>query len=76
MFHHRRSCSSYGPNTAVRLRRYGFEINVSNITLAAINKGEREKLYIYDYVREDVFDLYGFKTRKKNIFSAALGIWG
>ncbi len=79
MFHHIEGVVTHiGPNTAViDCGGIGFEINVSNITLAAINKGEREKLYIYDYVREDVFDLYGFKTpEEKHLFQLLLGISG
>lgn len=79
MFYHIEGIVDYiGQNSAViDCGGIGFEINVSNITLGALSKGEKEKLYIYDYVREDAFDLYGFKTQEeKKLFQLLLGVSG
>lgn len=79
MFYHIEGLVAHiGQNTVViDCNGIGFEINVSNITLGAVSRGEKEKLYIYDYVREDAFDLYGFKTLdEKNLFQLLLGVSG
>lgn len=79
MFYHIEGTVDYlGQNSAViDCGGMGFEINVSSVTLAALSKGEKEKLYIYDYVREDAFDLYGFKTlEEKRLFQLLLGVSG
>ena len=39
----------------------GFEINTTAYTLSQIKAGEKAKLYIFTYIKEDVFSLFGFE---------------
>ena len=42
----------------------GFALNTSLNTIAAVRVGETSKLYIYESVREDAFDLFGFASKE------------
>ena len=55
----------------------GFSLSVSNNTLAALNPGERARLYTYLYLREDAMELFGFFDRQeKACFEKLIGVSG
>lgn len=55
----------------------GFACHTTGNTLAALKKGERARLYTYLHVREDVLDLYGFRTvSERNSFKMLIGVSG
>ena len=55
----------------------GYALNTSLNTIAAVRIGETSKLYIYESVREDAFDLFGFASKEeKRCFEMLIGISG
>jgi Holliday junction DNA helicase RuvA len=55
----------------------GFALNASLNTIAAVRVGESSKLFIYESVREDAFDLFGFVNKEeKRCFEMLIGISG
>ena len=55
----------------------GYALNTSLNTIAAVRIGEISKLYIYESVREDAFDLFGFASKEeKRCFEMLIGISG
>lgn len=55
----------------------GFALNVSSNTLSRLQIGESAKLYTYEYVREDSFDLFGFfDMQEKRCFEMLIGVSG
>ena len=55
----------------------GYACATTNYTLSQLKKGERAKLYTYLYVREEIFELYGFATEEeKNCFLELIGVSG
>lgn len=55
----------------------GFAISTSMNTLSQVRLGESVKLYISEQVREDAFDLYGFKTLgEKHCFEMLISVSG
>lgn len=55
----------------------GFAINASANTIAQVRHGERTKLFISEQVREDAFDLFGFKTLgEKHCFEMLTSVSG
>lgn len=55
----------------------GFELNTTLNTLSQINAGKKAKFYIFDYVKEDCFDLYGFSSKsEKRCFEMLLTVSG
>ena len=55
----------------------GFALNASLNTIAAVRVGEQYKLFIYESVREDAFDLFGFASKEeKRCFEMLIGISG
>ena len=55
----------------------GFRVNTSANTLSRLKTGEKAKLYTYLYIREDVFELYGFSgAEEKRCFEMLLGVSG
>lgn len=55
----------------------GFALNASLNTISAVRSGEKTKLYVYEAVREDAFDLFGFATKEeKRCFEMLIGISG
>ena len=55
----------------------GFALNTSLNTIAAVHSGEKTKLYVYESVREDAFDLFGFATKEeKRCFEMLIAISG
>ena len=55
----------------------GFQINTSAYSLSQLKAGETAKLYTYVYIREDIFEIYGFSTQsEKHCFEMLLGVSG
>jgi len=55
----------------------GFAVNTSMNTLSQLRVGSEEKLYISEQVREDAFELYGFKTQaEKSCFEMLISVSG
>ena len=55
----------------------GFALNASLNTIAAVRVGEQSKLYLYESVREDAFDLFGFAGKEeKRCFEMLIAISG
>ena len=55
----------------------GFALNTSQNTIAAVRSGEKAKLYVYESVREDAYDLFGFATKEeKRCFEMLIAISG
>lgn len=55
----------------------GFQLNTSAYTAGSLKTGERAKLYTYLYVRDGIFELYGFSSRQeKRCFELLIGVSG
>ena len=55
----------------------GFQINTSAYTISRLKPGEKAKLYTHVYIREDLFEIYGFSTsEEKRCFEMLLGVSG
>lgn len=79
MFHHiEGTVTDISPYLAVvDCGGLGFELNTTLNTLSHIKVGEKAKFYIYDYIREDCFDLYGFWSKsEKRSFTLLIGVSG
>ena len=79
MFYHLRgTVAELGQGLAViECAGVGFEVFVSTNTLAQLRTGAEAKLYIREQVREDAFDLYGFRTlAEKNCFDMLVSVSG
>ena len=79
MFHYiNGTVAEVAPNLAVLdCGGVGFQLNVSNYTAGALKTGERTKLLTYVYIREDIFEIYGFSTKtEKRCFELLLGVSG
>ena len=67
-----------GPNLAViDCGGVGFQINTSSYTVSGLKTGEKTKLYTYVYIREELFEIYGFSSRnEKRCFEQLIGVSG
>ena len=55
----------------------GYACKTTNYTLGAISVGKRAKLYTYLYVREEIFELYGFSSEsERGCFEMLIGVSG
>lgn len=55
----------------------GYACHTSQHTLSRVKQGEVIRLYTYLYVREDIFDLYGFIDQEEmNCFKLLIGVSG
>lgn len=55
----------------------GYALNASLNTISGLKLGERAKLYVYEYIREDAHDLFGFLSKgEKRCFEMLIGISG
>jgi Holliday junction DNA helicase RuvA len=53
----------------------GYGLNVTNEDLAELSKGQKAKLYIYEHIREQSHDLYGFRlSDTKYLFEQLLSV--
>ena len=79
MFYHiNGNVSAIEPNLAViECAGVGFALNATTNTLSHLKIGETAKLYTYECIREDAFDLYGFyDKREKRCFEMLLDVSG
>ena len=70
--------SELEPNLAViECGGLGFAVNVSLYTVQNIKLGEKSKLYVYESIKEDAFELYGFSSKvEKRCFELLVGVNG
>ena len=70
--------SELEPNLAViDCGGLGFALNVSLYTVQNIKLGEKTKLYVYESIKEDAFELYGFSSKaEKRCFELLVGVNG
>lgn len=70
--------SELEPNLAViDCGGLGFALNVSLYTVQNIKLGEKTKLFVYESVKEDAFELYGFSSKaEKRCFELLVGVNG
>ncbi|OUQ23509.1 Holliday junction branch migration protein RuvA [Flavonifractor sp. An135] len=55
----------------------GYACRTTNQTLSQLKTGEKGKLYTHLYVREELFELYGFATENElNCFRLLIGVSG
>jgi Holliday junction DNA helicase RuvA len=55
----------------------GYACKTTTNTISTLNRGKVHKLYTFLYVKEDVFELYGFATEGElNSFQMLLGVSG
>ena len=55
----------------------GYAVHTTSTSQADLTIGENGKLYIYNVIREDCFDLYGFSTLgEKRCFEMLIGVSG
>ncbi len=55
----------------------GFAMNVSLNTVQSLKLNEKAKLYTYESIREDAFELYGFSSKtEKRCFELLIGVTG
>ena len=55
----------------------GFALNATVNTLSRLQIGESAKLYTYEHIREDSFDLFGFfDKQEKRCFEMLIGVSG
>jgi len=55
----------------------GYEVFVSEPVLGKIKIDENKEFFIFNYIREDAFNLYGFETiEEKNFFELLLSVSG
>ena len=79
MFHHiEGKVSDLEPYLAVvDCGGVGYALNTTLYTLSELKLGERAKLYVYESIREDCFDLYGFSSKaEKRSFELLVGVSG
>jgi len=55
----------------------GFQVNTSAYTLSQVKVGDKTKLFTYVYIREDIFEIYGFSSQQeKHCFEMLIGVSG
>lgn len=55
----------------------GYELFVTTSDFGVMRVGQEAKFYVYEHIREQSYDLYGFaSTRSKEIFMLLLGVNG
>lgn len=79
MFHHiKGKVTEIDANLAVLdCHGLGFALNISTNTAARLKLGEAAMLYIYESIREDAFDLFGFADKsERRCFEMLVGVSG
>jgi Holliday junction DNA helicase RuvA len=62
---------------AIDINGVGYKINISLMTYEKLTLGDEVKLYIYNYIREDMFKLIGFAEEKeRNLFEILINVNG
>ena len=55
----------------------GYACKTTHYTLGSLTTGKKAKLYTHLYVREDIFELYGFSTEgERSCFEMLIGVSG
>ncbi len=55
----------------------GYKCNVTAYTRSALKESVRARLYTYCYIREDMFEIFGFSTKaEKSCFEMLIGVSG
>lgn len=66
-----------GCNVVVDVNGIGYDVAVSNFTVAECQLGRKQKLYTYMQVKEDGISLFGFATtEEKNMFLRLISVSG
>ena len=66
-----------GPMTVVDCNGVGYGVRVLLDEQATMRLGEQTSLYIYEHIKEDTHDLYGFVTKsRKDLFERLLSVNG
>lgn len=61
----------------VKAESLGYKVRLKPIDFSGHKKNQKIKLYLHSHVREDAFDLYGFKTLDElNFFEKLLSVSG
>jgi holliday junction DNA helicase RuvA len=79
MFYHiEGTVAELAPNLAVvDCGGVGYAVNTTANTLSRLEPGKKAKLYVFDYVKEDCFELYGFFTKsEKRCFEMLITVSG
>ena len=78
LYHLRGTVAEIGQGMAViDCGGVGYGVSVSMNTLSTLKTGEETKLYICEQIREDAFDLYGFRTlAEKSCFEMLISVSG
>lgn len=67
----------FANNVVIDVNGVGYEVAVSNFTLAECKLGQKQKLYAYLQVKEDGIALFGFATaEEKNMFLRLISVSG
>lgn len=62
---------------AIDINGVGYKINISLMTYEKLTLDDEVKLYIYNYIREDMFKLIGFAEEKeRNLFEILINVNG
>ena len=55
----------------------GYAVNTTANSISHVSAGKKAKFYIFDYIKEDLFELYGFITKQeKHSFELLISISG
>lgn len=66
-----------GPMTVIDCNGVGYGVRVLLDEQATMRLGEKASLYIYEHIKEDTHDLYGFVTKsRKDLFERLLSVNG
>lgn len=61
--------------TVINVHGIGYEVFITNSTLSNLDSGKKTKLYIYEQIKEDAHDLYGFESlAEKQLFEKLLSV--
>ena len=67
----------FSNNVVIDVNGVGYELAVSNYTLAECQLGQKQKLYAYLQIKADGISLYGFATNEeKNMFLRLISVSG
>ena len=66
-----------GPLTVIDCNGVGYGVRVLLDEQASMRLGEKTSVYVYEHIKEDTHDLYGFKTKsRKDLFERLLSVNG
>lgn len=68
---------TFGEELIIQVNGVGYGVHVGNDILMKAQSSDEMELYIYSYVRDDRFDLYGFHSRdQQTLFELLIGVSG